>query len=100
MWRRLDIGITGESRIKVMAKKKYRKKAEVFYAMQYDGTNAAEMIEFCPQCIYDESEGKLSLNTIVVDPGSWVMSDNAGIFTIMVNEQFIAYFDLAPVQET
>jgi hypothetical protein len=77
-----------------MAKQKYKKKPEVYYAIQYDGTNNAEMTEFCPQCVYDTNQGKLIFNLMVVDPTMWIMSDNAGIFTIMMNDQFIAYFDL------
>lgn len=77
-----------------MAKKKYKKKPEVFYAIQYDGTNSAEMIAFCSQC--SVVDGKLLFGPgMTVDPTSWIMSDNANVFTMMTNEQFVVYFELS-----
>lgn len=80
-----------------MAKKKYKKKPEVYYAIQYDGTNNAEMTAFCSECVYDTNQGKLLFRgSITVNPTDWIMQDNAGMFTLMIDEQFNAYFDLAP----
>jgi len=79
-----------------MAKKKYKKKPEVYYALQYDGTNAAEMVAFCPQCRYDDANDKLYFagDVVVVEPTSWVMYDNAMVFSVMGDEQFKAFFSL------
>jgi hypothetical protein len=85
-----------------MAKKKYKRKPESWYCIQYIGTNVEELTEFCPLVTYDTNTQQLmwmGLNPI--DVTSWVMQDNAGIFTVMIDEQFNAYFDLdtGPTQQ-
>ena len=79
-----------------MAREKYKKKPEVWYAVQYDGTNHAEVIEFCPDCVYDEETEKLTFaaGMIVVDPTAWVMEDAARVFRVMSNNDFIVFFEL------
>jgi hypothetical protein len=77
-----------------MAKKKYKQKPLFWYCIQYDGTNVQEMTAFCPQCIYDSNQQKLFFMGMTVDPTNWILQDNAGIFTMMINEQFVAFFQL------
>jgi hypothetical protein len=75
--------------------KKYKKKPEEYYALQYDGTNHADIIAFCPECIYDAESKKLIFQGVItVDPTSWVLQDIAGAFRIMTDSQFISYFAL------
>jgi len=77
-----------------MAKKKYKQKPLFWYCIQYTGTNVAEMTEFCPLCVYDANVGQLLFNGIIVTPTNWLLQDNAGIFTMMIDSQFNAFFDL------
>jgi hypothetical protein len=79
-----------------MARQKYKKKPEVYYAVQYSGTNEAELVEFCPECVYDEARDKLLFHggIEVVEPMMWVVHDNAMVYSLMSDEQFNAYFSL------
>lgn len=78
-----------------MAKRKYKKKPEFWYAIQYDGTNAVEMVAFCPGLRYDDVSGQLWFNDIVVVvPTSWVLQDIAGVFSVMTDAAFTAFFSL------
>ena len=78
-----------------MAKKKYKKKPESWYCIQYTGTNVEEMTSFCPDLAYHTDTGKLMFGPIiVVDPTNWVLQDNAGIFSVMIDSQFNAFFEL------
>ena len=79
-----------------MARVRYKKKPEFWYCIQYSGSNVAEMIAFCPQCTYDEDSQKLVFNMVVVEPTNWILEDNAKVYTMMINEQFAVFFDLAP----
>lgn len=79
-----------------MARQRYKKKPEFWYCIQYNGTNATEMLEFCPLLSWDEGKQKLIwMGYDSVEPTYWVLEDNAGQFSKMSNEQFIEYFDLA-----
>jgi hypothetical protein len=84
-----------------MAKKKYKQKPLFWYCIQYDGTNVAEMTEFCPQCVYDTNVGKLLFMGIPVEPTYWILEDQAGVFSMMIDEQFNAFFslDLGPATQ-
>lgn len=78
-----------------MAKVKYKKKPETYDCIQYDGSNTAEIIAFCPLCAVHTPTGTLMLNrAIIIDPTSWVMQDLGGNFSVMINAQFIAFFQL------
>lgn len=77
-----------------MAKKKYKKKPEVYYAVQYSGTNVEEMTGFCPLCVYDSATQELLFTGMLVRPTDWLMSDNANQFTMLGAEQFNAFFAL------
>jgi hypothetical protein len=80
-----------------MPEKRYRKKPELWWGLQYIGTNVAEMQEFCSWLTYDEAEEKLIYaNMIEVAPTSWILKDNAGEFSVMVESQFQAYFEETP----
>lgn len=79
-----------------MARTKYRQKPQFWMCTQYSGTNAAEMVAACPQCHYDAGTNTLTFNQMTVLPTMWILEDLAGIFTMMINEQFVAFFDLAP----
>lgn len=75
-----------------MAKQKYKQKPLFWQCIQYDGTNAAELVAFCGQCAY--VDGKLLFNDIPVSPTNWILQDNAGVFTMMIDSQFVAFFQL------
>jgi hypothetical protein len=79
-----------------MAKHKYKKRPEFYYAIQYDGTNEAEIVQFCPECIYDAAQDKLFFykSVVLMQPSEWVVQDNGGNFTMMTDEQFNAFFQL------
>jgi hypothetical protein len=79
-----------------MARNKYKQKPLFWNAIQYDGTNNVEMTAFCPQCVYDTNAGKLLFNGLVVEPTYWILEDNGGIFSMMIDGQFVAFFDLVP----
>jgi hypothetical protein len=72
-----------------------KKKPEFWYAIQYDGANAVEMVTFCPDLRYDEVSGELWFNDlVVVEPTSWMLQDIAGLFSVMTDAQFVAFFQL------
>jgi hypothetical protein len=78
-----------------MAKRKYKQKPLFWYCTQYDGANAAEMVAFCPECVYNADSGKLFFrDTIPVHATDWVLQDMGGIFSLMVDSQFNAFFSL------
>jgi hypothetical protein len=77
-----------------MARAKYKQKPQFWYAVQYSGTNDAEMLAFCPQCAYDEEQQKLLFNLLIVTPTNWVLEDMAGVFSMMIDSQFKAFFSL------
>jgi hypothetical protein len=60
----------------------------------------AEMTEFCPFLTYDTNQQKLFFYQITeVQPTSWVLQDNAGLFSVMVDQQFNAFFSLDNLQD-
>ena len=78
----------------MMAKRKYKKKPESWYGLQYTGGNVGEMTGFCYLCIYDSGQEKLLFNGMTVEPGNWILEDDAGIFTMMIDEQFNEHFTI------
>lgn len=77
-----------------MAKRKYKQKPQFWYCIQYNGSNPEEMVAFCPQCSYDSVENVLTFNGLKVDPTNWILQDMGGIFTMMIDSQFTAFFSL------
>ena len=82
-----------------MAKKKYKQKPLSWYCVQYTGSNVTEMTEFCPQCSYDSEQQRLLFNGMPVEPTYWILEDNAGVFSMMIDSQFNAFFSLSAVQD-
>jgi hypothetical protein len=84
-----------------MAKKKYKQKPLFWYCIQYTGSNVAEMTEFCPQCVYDSTAEKLLFMGMPVEPTNWILEDQAGVFSMMIDSQFVAFFSLdqGPAQQ-
>ena len=80
-----------------MAKKKYKKKPESWFCIQWTGSNTTEMTEFCPECYYDTATGKLMFHQMVVYPTMWILEDIAGLFSMMTDDQFNAFFSLSTV---
>ena len=78
-----------------MAKQKYKQKPLFWNCIQYDGTNAAELVGFCPMCVYDEVQQKLLFMGMIVEPTSWILQDNAGHFSMQIDSQFNAFFSLS-----
>ena len=78
-----------------MAKKKYKQKPLFWYCIQYTGSNVEEMTAFCPQCVYDSGHQLLLFNGIPVEPTYWILEDQAGVFSMMIDSQFIIFFDLS-----
>jgi hypothetical protein len=78
-----------------MAKKKYKQKPQFWYCLQYDGENPAEMVAFCPEgCKYDPEANVLTFNLMTVEPTNWLLQDMAGVFSMMIDSQFKAFFQL------
>ena len=75
-----------------MARTKYKQMPLFWYCTQYDGTNQAEMVAFCPQCIY--ADGRLAFMGMTMSPTDWILEDQGGIFSMMVDSQFVAFFQL------
>jgi hypothetical protein len=77
-----------------MARVKYKQKPQFWWCVQYSGTNSAEMIAHCPQCVVDPKTGKLMFNGLEVVPTNWILQDNGGLFSMMIDSQFNAFFQL------
>jgi hypothetical protein len=77
-----------------MAKHKYKQKPQFWYCTQYTGDNPEEMVAFCPQAQYDPGSGVLTFNGLAVEPTNWILQDVGGVFTMMINAQFNAFFSL------
>lgn len=77
-----------------MARTKYKQKPQFWWCVQYDGTNSVEMIAHCPQCVVDAKTGKLMFNGIEVVPTNWILQDNGEQFSMMIDSQFNAFFEL------
>jgi hypothetical protein len=75
-----------------MARTRYKQKPLFWYCVQYTGSNAAEMVDFCPLCVLDGTG--LKFNMIPVDPTSWVLEDQGGGFSMMIHSQFVVFFQL------
>ena len=76
-----------------MAVSKYSKKPEVVDAVQYDGTNSQEVLDFAPGVAVFEDE-KLKL---MEGPGyevpvdSWVLKDFGGLYSVF-GSNFLDYY--------
>jgi len=89
-----------------MAKKKYKRKPESWFCIQYTGSNQAELVaEYAPYVTYHSGETsgpnnepvppRLMLdNTYVIEPNFWVMEDNLGTVTMKDPASFNAFFEL------
>jgi threonyl-tRNA synthetase len=71
----------------------YTKKPEVYEAVQYDGTNYQEVLDFCPgECAYET--GKLTFRLMTVASTDWILKDRADLYQMMTNTNFNNYFQL------
>jgi hypothetical protein len=77
-----------------MARQKYKQKPLFWNCIQYDGSNAAEIVAFCNQC--SVSDGQLLFMGMIVEPTNWILEDNAGRFSMQINSQFQVFFQLEP----
>ena len=78
-----------------MARTRYTQKPLFWYCIQYTGSNATEMVEFCPRCVYNAGDQKLYFNLVLVEPMNWMLEDQAGGFSMMSDSQFNAFFQLS-----
>jgi hypothetical protein len=79
-----------------MPKTKYKQKPLFWYCLQFTGDNVAEMLEFSDRISWDEEGQRLVADkgVHVINVTDWVMEDQAGNFSGMVDEQFQAFFQL------
>lgn len=73
--------------------KKYPRKPDVVEAVQYDGTNAQEIITLCPSVVQEE-DGVLTHMEIPIVVGAWMTKDLGGNFLIYSEEQFPKYYNI------
>ena len=76
-----------------MPRAKYKQKPQFWYCCQYTGSNAAEVIEFCP-LVTQDGQKLMFAGVSEIAPTSWVTQDSSGRFSLMDDAQFIAFFQL------
>jgi hypothetical protein len=78
-----------------MPPKPYRKKVEVVQALQYDGTNRQELLEFAPDYLEVRTDDNLwvkrSPRQVVAT--DWVYKNHYGTDNVMADADFVAFWD-------
>jgi hypothetical protein len=80
----------------------YVRKPVTFTAIQYDGTNHAEVIAFCPLCSYDGStltfDDPATPDSIKIAASHWVMANEVGRFMPYSAPDFLNFYAPAPAK--
>jgi hypothetical protein len=73
-----------------MAVKKYSKKPEIVEAVEYLGNNQQEILDFCSEAVWNETQKVLFIGAMPISVGQWVAKDEGDHFSI--KSDFLTYY--------